>query len=98
MRVGEFGGSLKMRDALEIKGLGNFDRKTGELWLEDAGFARFISYRSRMVAREKERNRTCAPSLLGRKRILGPPGGPHAFILRQVGLVAVKHRTKGSKI
>jgi hypothetical protein len=32
----------KMQDALQIKDLSKFDRKTGELWLEDAGFARFI--------------------------------------------------------
>ena len=33
----------KMQDTLQIKDFGNYDRKTGELWLEDTGFTRFTS-------------------------------------------------------
>lgn len=54
---------LKRRCMPQIKDLGKFDRKTGELWLEDAGFARFISYLSRMDAGEMGGNRTCARCL-----------------------------------
>ena len=62
-----------MRDEREVKDLGKFDRKTGELWLEDAGFARFISYRSRMVEGEDGRNRTCEPCLPKEKLVWEHP-------------------------
>ena len=71
-----------MRDLREIMDLCKFNRKTGELWFEDAGSARFISCSTAMVEGGKGTQPHLRASLADGKADFEAVGDPHAFILR----------------